>query len=213
MLMPLNCLIELHYLPCIAYFSCLSTAEKLTIEKFEHFEKQSYRNRCHINTSQGLERLTIPLTAKRGKAVITEVRIDYSQKWLNNHLRSIESAYRNAPYFDHYFGDYLQCISKRPEFLYDLNFELLTICLKWLGMEISIAESVSYETHVPADTTDVRNCIHPKKPGIDTNFIPARYHQVFGKDFVVNPSIIDVVMCEGPNARQIVRASKVTLNK
>ncbi|HEU5289727.1 MAG TPA: WbqC family protein, partial [Cyclobacteriaceae bacterium] len=125
-------LIDLHYLPSIPYFTVLSSAEKIIIEKNEHFEKQSYRNRCHILTSQGVERLIVPLTSRSGKVLITEVRLDYSQKWLNNHWRAIESAYRSSPFFEYYADDLHTILFKKNVFLYDLNFELLTICLKWL---------------------------------------------------------------------------------
>ena len=45
------------------------------------------------------------LTDKHGKIAIKDVRIDYSQKWLNNHWRTITSAYRNAPFFEYYADD------------------------------------------------------------------------------------------------------------
>ena len=104
--------------------------------------------------------------------------------------------------------DYQACISRKQKYLYDLNIELLTICLKWLNIKITITESVSYENPVPPDTLDARNTIHPKKPdSVNKLFKPTTYHQVFGKPFVSNLSLIDLVMCEGPNARHIVLAS------
>jgi hypothetical protein len=95
----MHALIDLHYLPSVAYFAALHGTEKIILEKKEHFEKQSFRNRCHILTAQGVERLVIPLTSKSGKVLITDVRIDYTQKWLNNHWRTLESAYRSSPFF------------------------------------------------------------------------------------------------------------------
>jgi hypothetical protein len=87
----------------------------------------------------------VPLTSKHGKVLITDIRIDYSQKWLNNHWRTIESAYRNAPFFEHYADQVQKVLQKGHTFLYDLNMELLTICLKWLKSDISIEESITYE--------------------------------------------------------------------
>ena len=39
------------------------------------------------------------------KYSLAEVRIDYGQKWLNNHWRTIRSAYGKAPFFEHYCED------------------------------------------------------------------------------------------------------------
>jgi hypothetical protein len=158
-----NCLIELQYLPCVAYFACVSQGHVVTLEKHEHFIKQSYRNRCLINTAHGAERLTIPLTAKHGKVIITDVKIDYSQKWLNVHWRAIGSAYRKAPFFEHYEDDLFKILFRKHRFLYDMNLELLTLCLKWLNLDIEIRESTTYNKVPDLGLTDLRGIIHPKK--------------------------------------------------
>lgn len=201
----MNGIIDLHYLPCIAYFSCISRLNTIIIEKYEYYEKQTYRNRCYINTANGIERLTVPLTSKHNNVLITDVRIDYSQKWLTNHWRAIESAYRNAPYYEHYAEDLQKILFKKHVHLYELNIELLTICLSWLKFEIPIKESALYEKIPIQATQDMRNMIHAKKMELgDINFAAIRYQQVFGKTFASNLSIIDLLFCEGPNARKIV---------
>lgn len=205
----MNALIELHYLPSVAYFAALQGVEKIILEKKEHFEKQSFRNRCHILTAQGVERLVIPLTSKSGKVLITEVRIDYTQKWLNNHWRTIESAYRSSPFFEFYADDLQKILFKRHIFLYDLNVELLTICLKWLKRNVTLQESMSYEK-IPSDSTtiDMRNVIHAKRPEQYTRYFqPVSYPQVFGNKFAEGLSIIDLVFCEGPNSPKVVASS------
>ncbi len=213
----MKAIIELHYLPSIAYFSSLCSVEKIIIEKHEHFVKQSYRNRCHILTVQGVERLVIPLTSKsarmnrsdrHGKVLITDVRIDCTQKWLNNHWRTIESAYRNAPFFEFYADDLHKILFRQHTFLYDLNFELLTICLKWLKLDVTLQESMAYEK-IPADgVLDMRNVIHAKKPEqYAIYFQPIAYPQVFGNTFAEGLSLVDLVFCEGPESRKVVALS------
>jgi len=207
----MNALIELHYLPSVAYFSSLNGADTIIIEKHEHFIKQSYRNRCHILAVQGVERLVIPLTSKGSKVLITEVRLDYTQKWLNNHWRAIESAYRNAPFFEFYADDLHKILFGHHTFLYDLNLELLTICLKWLKSDVTLQESMAYEK-IPAEgTQDMRNVIHAKKPEQYVNYFqPVTYPQVFGNKFAAGLSLIDLVFCEGPNSRKVVASSATT---
>ncbi len=210
-------LIELQYLPSIAYFSVLRSSENIIVEKFEHFIKQSYRNRCHILTAQGIQRLIVPITSKSarmnrkdayGKVLITDVRIDYSQKWLNNHWRAIESAYRNAPFFEFYADDLRLTLFRQHTFLYDLNFELLTICLRWLKLDIPIQETMAYEKIPSGSVIDVRNVIQAKKTEqLASFFQPVTYAQVFGNTFVEGLSLIDLVFCEGPNAYNVVGSS------
>ena len=42
-----------------------------------------------------------------------------------------------------------------------------------------------------------------KQPVINT-----KYFQIFGNNFVNNLSVIDLIFCEGPQARQIIKKSK-----
>ena len=201
-------LIELHYLPSVIYFSSLHRTQKIIVEKHEHFVKQSFRNRCHILTAHGVERLVVPLTSKHGKVLITDIRIDYTQKWLNNHWRTIESAYRNAPFFEHYGDQVQKVLQKGHVFLYDLNLELLTICLKWLKSDISIDESTTYEKIPAKGIIDMRNAVHAKKPERYADYYqPVPYPQVFGNKFAEGLSLIDLVFCEGPAARTVVASS------
>jgi hypothetical protein len=101
----LTALIEAHYLPSIAYFTAILPAHEILLERCEYFEKQTYRNRCRIKTTNGVVQLTVPTTSKHGKVVISDVRLDYTQKWLNNHWRPVQSAYGKAPIFEHYTND------------------------------------------------------------------------------------------------------------
>jgi len=203
----LNFLLELHYLPTTTYFAAIHRGEKIIVEQHEHFIKQTYRNRCTILTVQGPQNLIVPLTSKHGKVCITDVRIDYSQKWLMNHWRAIETAYRNAPFFEYYADDLQKVLFKKQTYLYDLNFEFLTICLKWLKSPIQIEESMAYEKEPANGLFDLRNAIHPKKAELQVSYFkPVPYTQVFGNKFVDRMSIIDLVFCEGPNAGSVIAA-------
>jgi hypothetical protein len=92
--------------------------------------------------------------------------------------------------------------------LYDLNVELLTICLKWLKWNVTLQETILYEK-IPADgIIDMRNVIHAKKPELYTRYFqPVSYPQVFGNKFAEGLSLIDLVFCEGPNSPKVVASS------
>ncbi|MEJ7643258.1 MAG: WbqC family protein [Chryseolinea sp.] len=206
----MTALIEVHYLPSVSYFSALQGCSIIVLERNENFPKQTYRNRCQIVAAKGPQNLIVPVTMKPGKVLITDVRIDYSQKWLNNHWRTIQSAYGKAPFFEYYRDDLHDTLMKKSAFLYDLNLELLSMCLKWLKQDVTIMESLAYDKTVEKGTADLRSMINAKNMA-DLKFIfqPVPYTQVFGNAFAANASIIDLIFCEGPGAARIVQNSKV----
>ncbi len=201
-------LIDLQYLPSVAYFSAIQKATSVTIEAHENFEKQTYRNRCRILTASKTLDLSIPVHHQGKKILITSLNIDYVQKWQNNHWRSIETAYRNAPFFDYYAEPLKEVIYSNEKSLFALNKNLLTICLKFLQIDTTIKFSKTFEKEPEASILDLRSCIHPKKDVSDLDwFKPVAYHQIFGKDFVNNLSILDLLFSEGPMASDFLRKS------
>ena len=79
-------------------------ASEVWIEACEHYQKQSYRNRCRIYAADGVQDLNFPIIHDGNpfSLPISEIRVDYSTPWLIRTQRAIESAYKSAPFFDHY---------------------------------------------------------------------------------------------------------------
>jgi hypothetical protein len=204
-------LIDLHFLPSLEYFSVLQKFDHIILEKHEHYVKQSYRNRCYINTSNGTRVLTVPLTEKHGKVFVKDVRIDSSTKWQNIHWRTLQSAYKKAPFFEHYEDQLHKLIYKDHQFLFDLNHSFLSFCLISLKSGLKVSESVSYEKNLNSTILDLRSVIQAKKGYSERSYYrPIPYTQVFGSKFVPNLSLIDLLFCEGPNAGKLIQASEAT---
>lgn len=202
-------LIELHFLPSLEYFCALLSFDKIILEKYENFNKQSYRNRCYVLTAHKVGRLTIPLMANHTKVMITDMQIDYSKRWQNNLWRTLESAYAKAPFYEHYADDLKKELFFGHKYLYDLNFHLLSMCLHWLKWEKTISESEAYEKNPSSEISDLRGLISAKKDFQEREWYrPEPYRQVFGNNFAANLSLIDLVFCEGPNATALLRASQ-----
>lgn len=213
--MPKTILIDSHYLPSLEYFCALQSFSEITLEANEYFVKQSYRNRCFINTARGKKMLTVPLPDRHGKILIKEVLIEQGNKWRNNHWRTIESAYRKAPYFDYYGEELKKILYQGHEFLIDLNRDLMSFCLRHIGFQKSISVTMAYEISVEENILDLRSVISCKKPFSERKiYQPQKYYQVFGNEFVPNLSLLDLLFCEGPRAGEILRASShVRTNK
>jgi hypothetical protein len=142
--------------------------------------------------------------------MMKDVRIDHGQKWLNNHWRTIQSAYGKAPFFEFYQDDLHEILFKKHEFLYDLNMDLFKMCLAWLKNNIPVTETTSYEKHAGTGITDLRSVLNPKKADSCNSFFKSvKYQQVFGSKFVDNLSVIDLIFCEGPGSPAILRSSAV----
>lgn len=201
-------LIDLQYLPGISYFSYISSFDKVLIDIGEDYSKQSFRNRCRINGANKVENLIVPIQKRDCKQKMSEVEIDYQQKWLNNHQRAIQSAYGKAPFFEYYADDIFHVFQEKPARLLDLNRDLLTKCLELLELQIDINFIDDFDIFFKNDLFNAKNAIHPKKNlPHDSFFRPQKYFQVFGKNFVPNLSVIDLIFCEGPSARDIIKHS------
>ena len=200
-------IIDLQYLPQAYYFALLLTEQEIEIDGYEHFVKQTYRNRCRILTANGIDDLSIPVLGGRKKILTKDIRIDYSQKWLNRNWRAIQSAYGKAPFFEYYAEDLLAVYQKKHEFLFDLTHELLTQCLDFLQFDITLKFTTAYHSLEKTPQNDFRSKINPKStPDIINTYTQFIYPQVFGNNFVNNLSVIDLIFCEGPQAGVIIKS-------
>ncbi|PLK42883.1 WbqC family protein [Emticicia sp. TH156] len=201
-------LIDLHYLPCTQFFSAVLEADELMLESHEHYIKQSYRNRCYLLGANQVEMLIVPVVDGNKKILVKDIRIDYQQRWFDIHWRTIRAAYGKSPFFE-FFGDYFQnTIQKKPTFLWDLNFELLTICLKLLEINKTISLTENYEKQPGSSIYDLRGLISPKKASENAiPFHPVAYQQNFGSEFVPNLSVIDLLFCRGNQSLGILKKS------
>lgn len=187
------------YLPPVDYFSLISGVEEVFLEREENYIKQTYRNRCYILSSHGPQILSVPVyLGSIHKTPVKEIRIDYSKRWQQVHLRAITASYGSAPYFEFYFESFEKIISGSHEFLLDLNMELLYIILEILKIKIRLVYTTVYEA-TGRVLNDYRYNIAPK---IESPFTVNKYSQVFapGNGFVPHLSIIDLIFNMGPEA-------------
>jgi len=196
-------LLSTSYFGSIQYFTKFLLFPNRSVERYDHYTKQTYRNRCNIFGANGVLPLSIPV--QKGplhKTYVKDIRIDYSKNWRKLHWKGIESAYMHSPFFEFYMDDIREYLEKQHEFLLDLNNEILEYLLETLEIEGSLTYTEGFTES--GEFTDCREAIHPKKtPVNDTSFIATPYPQVFADrlGFQENLSIIDMLFNEGPNAR------------
>ncbi len=210
-------LLSTAYLPPISWFA--SAAEGFTlspdkvipavvyIEACENYQKQSYRNRCRIFSSNGIENLNVPIVHKDGsfRRPIKEIEVDYSVPWVQKTERAISSAYYSSPFFEYYKDSIFEVLESGYLTLWELNMSLINVISSKLGLDIDFRETLKF---IPDGSSvnckDLRNVIHPKK----TNTVLSKlglekpYFQVFSRKYGFMPdlSIIDLLFCEGPDS-------------
>jgi len=189
-----------HYLAPIEYYFYLLNSESISIDVYENFVKQSYRNRCRILSPNGIQNLTVPLAKSRQRRLTKNVKIAYQDNWQKMHWKSLEAAYRSSPYFEFYEDNFYSFYHERKyEYLIDLNWDLEQKIISLMGISTPIRKTTQYIENVPQEH-DFRNTFSPKKENESLTF--NNYIQVFGNrnGFAPNMSILDLLFNEGPNA-------------
>ena len=200
-------IVEPHYLGSLEYYGQIVASDEIHLEVYQNFTKQTYKNRCYILSANGVMPLTVPVKFDN-RTPLKDVQIDHSQSWARDHKGAFYSAYGKAPFFE-FFQDYFHTVwEKKHQFLVDLNLEMMTMCLKILQIDRSIQLTEQYEKIPDHRLNDLRERILPKKTFEERNlYLPFPYTQTFGNIFVPNLSIIDLIMCEGSRASEVLTRS------
>lgn len=202
-------LIELHYLPCLDYIAGLMQFDRVRLEAHEHYQKQSYRNRSYVLTANQVDVLTVPVQQGSHHRPIRDLRIDRGQPWPMHHWRCLRAAYGKAPFYEYYAPEFEPVYRKEWSFLFDLNYELLTICLKLLGVKTPVVLTEWYDKKPVSGLFDARAGINPRNDSESYVFHqPVPYQQNFGQDFVPNLSVIDLLFCQGPQAGAYLKSER-----
>ncbi|WP_044204640.1 WbqC family protein [Flammeovirga sp. OC4] len=202
-------LIDLHYFPNLEYFTILAHCDTVYIEKFETFQKQSFRNRCFIKTAQKVDRLSVPVVgANKGKPM-RKIKVNQNDNWAIKHWRSILSAYGRSPFYEYYEEAIKSTLLSGEESLFELNISLLKCVIKLLGLNTKVEITENYKKETEDEVVDLRNKITATDSSTFVNEIS--YIQVFGDTFDRNLSILDLLFCEGPNAINILKSQNSQL--
>ena len=221
----MKALLSTTYFGPVQWYQKLYRSEEVVIEQWENFQKQTYRNRCLIATTQGIQALTVPI--ERGTSpLIKDIPISDHGNWRHLHWNAIISAYGESPFFEYYQDDIRPFFEKKWEFLLDFNeairekmCELLDIQPKVnyslefkdyslefkvdsLEMNTQIAEksTINYKQSTINKEIDFREGIRPKHPQPDPDFEAKPYYQVYQQKhgFLPNLSVLDLLMNMGP---------------
>lgn len=188
--------------PPIAWWMAVAKSDILILDKAEHFEKMSYRNKYYITGANGPITLSIPLTdGREQRKPMVDVEICNKDRWQVQHWRTLVSVYKRSPYFEHYEPS-LEALFHTP-YGSLIAFDLATI--EWLKKQLKqtfhIEFADNYVKNYP-DAIDVRNMKRSKE---DVSNAP-KYYQLFEErnGFLPNLCMLDLLFSEGPGAIELI---------
>lgn len=201
------------YFGPVQWYQKLNRYDKVRVEAYDSFIKQTYRNRCVIATANGLQALTVPVErtadgqrpdeqGQVSKCLMKDVRISNHGNWRHIHWNALMSAYGESPFFEYYADDIRPFFEKEWTFLYDFNAEICAKMCELIDIEPHVEPTAGYMFSDEAEgmgIDDYRDAIRPKHSMPDPMFAPRRYYQVYEQrhGFQPNLSILDLLFNMG----------------
>ena len=187
------------YFSPISQYSAILKANETVFEMEDNYQKQSYRNRCYIYNTNGKQLLNIPVKHKitEGRKKTKDTLVENNVPWQDQHLKSLQTAYRTSPFFEFYIDDLLPIFNKKYTYLQDINIDTFLFMMDALQLKPNFSKTTEYA--LETSETDCRifaDVKHQPKKEID------KYIQMFDNKhgFISNLSMLDLLFMEGPNA-------------
>ena len=139
-------ILQSNYIPWKGYFDMIQLVDEFILYDDMQYTRRDWRNRNKIKTAQGLQWLTVPVDVK-GKYLqkINETLVS-EPNWAKDHWATIKHCYGKAKYFKEYKELFEQFyLNTNEQYLSRINFELISIINKILGIETKISWSSDYE--------------------------------------------------------------------
>lgn len=193
----MKAVLPLFYLPPVSWFAeFLKDGRQVSLEQFEHFPKQTYRNRANIYGANGKLSLIIPVKHS-GKCAMKDIEISYAEDWQKLHWKSIKNAYQSSPYFEYYEEKLSGIFEPQPTHLAVFNLYALEVVLALLKAEQPYALTAEYQK--TAEGEDFRDRFSAKN---NAGFHFTAYHQTFEDrhGFLSNLSVVDLLCNMGPES-------------
>jgi len=196
----LTCILGCQYIPSAEYFAHWLHHRVVLLEAHENFQKRTWRNRTTILSPSEPLSLTVPLQkGKHQQQSIQDVRIAYDEPWLQNHLRSLQTAYGKTAFAEEVLQGVFDILSLQHEKLWDLNLQILDYLIPMMSGTWKFSMTDTFVTSYAPEVFDFRSGVqaggtHIPTPGLLVYPQVQRLHQPFQP----NLTILDALCHLGP---------------
>lgn len=219
------------FLPWLGHLDQYAWADVFVMYDDTQFDKNGWRNRNRILTSNGVAWITVPVKTKGlNKPLNTEVPINNQTRWQKKLLSTIRQSYSKTPYFDQYFPGLEEALNTEHELLIDLNLATF----RWLTHSLDLPWKVvrSSQLDVPGRKTERLVALCEKFKATDyltgdaaRDYLDERrfegagvkvhwhnyQHPVYDQgteEFVPYLSVVDLLFREGPRTAEILSQTR-----
>jgi hypothetical protein len=217
-----------NYLPWLGYFRKIAMCD--TFVFFDNVQMpggKSYVSRNEIKTPQGRLWLTVPVSDKGEGTLIASARIA-DQRWQRKHLKTLEMNYAASPWKTLIRDEIAPVLEIEHNCIADLNCALIEQISRIIGIsEVKFVRA----THLDLEATGADSIVEIldqlgattywtgsgagsmrhldmdafTSRGIKTDFVSGDFpdYRQFHRDFEGNLSILDALLCLGPDATRV----------
>lgn len=218
------------FLPWIGYFALMDRVDLFVFLDDVQFDKRSWQQRNRILTAQGPLWLTVPvLTKGRRDQTIADVAISPDPKFPDAMLRTVESAYGKASYFDRHFPEFAAIMTGHDGGLCSLNLALVNWLAGAFGIdtpavrasatpvasrkadrlaELCLAHGAEHYLSPPGSKAYLDESDAFERAGINLDYF-AYEHPAYrqgGKTFEPYMSALDLLFHAGPDSLAVLRS-------
>lgn len=192
--------------PNIQWWCHVLDRDKIIWDLGEYFEKMSTRNRYVIATANGRLKLNIPLKKGRDQRTKMEfLEISSTERWQQQHWRTLISAYNRSPYFEYYAPSLEHIFLRKFEKVYEFNLASVDWLSQQIGLIFENTFFYSFVKETPEMVPDLR--FLSNKNSLAESMTFPKYYQVFEEriGFIPNLSVLDLLFSEGPHTLTFLR--------
>ena len=211
-----------YFFPYLGYWQLINAVDKYVIYDDVNFIKNGWINRNNILLNGKKHLITLPLEGASSFLLINQIKTSSKLKDREKLLKTLEQAYKKAPYFEIIFSIFKDTLFYKSEYISDALIFSIQKIVDYLNLntEIILTSKLNKDNSLSAEKKVIHICnvlnadtyynaIGGKelynKENFEKNRIKLNFLQMnelcysqFNHEFVPNLSIIDVLMFNSP---------------
>lgn len=202
------------YFPGLPYAALMISVGEFVLDPRCQYSRQSCQNRARLRNPDGVQWITVPLTAGQYGRSISNTRIDYEMNWVARHLKALRFNYGSTPFYEHYIPEIENLLYSKPEYLGDLSAASVQLIHRFLNSTSTLhmtgragGDSSSGKSYRPV-RVELEHRITSNKSvqrsGRTMRVDVEEYRQNFD-GFESGLSILDLLFNHGPGAGTILK--------